>query len=164
MSNPAKKASSAMTVVGVISDTHSLLRPEAIDYLRGSDLIIHAGDIGSAVVVNKLEQIAPVLAIRGNIDKGQWAKKYPETEVTEIEGKYLYVLHNLNDLSLDPVATRIDVVISGHSHLPKVKEVDGVLYLNPGSAGPRRFKLPIALAKIIMSSSGVSAEIHEISK
>lgn len=152
-----------MKVVGVISDTHSLLRPEAIDYLRGSDLIIHAGDIGSAEIVDELKQIAPVVAVKGNIDSGRWAEAYPDVEVTELEGKHLYVLHNLNDMELDPVAAGFDVVISGHSHQPKIKEVDGVLYLNPGSAGPRRFKLPIALAKIAVSLSGVTAEIHEIS-
>jgi len=151
-----------MKVVGVISDTHSLLRPEAIDYLRGSDLIVHAGDIGSAEVIDELKQIAPVVAVRGNIDRGQGAKAYPEVEVTEVECKYLYVLHNLNDMDLDPVAAGFDAVISGHSHQPKINEVDGVLYLNPGSAGPRRFKLPIALAKISVSRSGLTAEIHEI--
>lgn len=153
-----------MTIVGVISDTHSLLRPEASEYLCGSDIIVHAGDIGSVDVIVELEEIAPVKAIRGNIDKGSWADEFPEVEVVEVHGKYLYILHNLNDLDLDPIAAGIDVVISGHSHVPKIEEIDGVLYLNPGSAGPRRFKLPIALARVLVTESDVFAEIHEISQ
>jgi len=153
-----------MTIVGVISDTHSLLRPEASEYLHGSDMIVHAGDIGSVDVIVALEEIAPVVAIRGNIDKGSWADDFPEVEVVEVHGKYLYILHSLNDLDLDPTAAGFSVVISGHSHAPKMEEIDGVLYLNPGSAGPRRFKLPIALAKLSVSDSSISAEIHEISK
>jgi len=153
-----------MTIVGVISDTHSLLRPEASEYLCGSDIIVHAGDIGSVDVIVELEKIAPVKAIRGNIDKGSWADEFPEVEVVEVHGKYLYILHSLNDLDLDPIAAGFDVVISGHSHVPKMEEIDGVLYLNPGSAGPRRFKLPIALAKLSVTESNISAEIHEISQ
>ncbi len=151
-----------MTVVGVISDTHGLLRPEAKQYLRGSDVIVHAGDIGSFGILEELGQVAPVSAIRGNVDKGNWASAIPETEVLEVEGKYFYVLHSLYDLDLDPSAAEFDVVISGHSHIPKVTETDGVLYFNPGSAGPRRFKLPIVLGKIWVDSEELRWELHEI--
>lgn len=150
-----------MTSVGVISDTHSLLRPEAVDALRGSDLIIHAGDIGTPDVIDELREIAPLHVIRGNIDK--WANKLPDTELVEIDGRYVFVLHSLADLDLDPVAAGIDVVISGHSHKPALRRDDGVLYLNPGSAGPRRFSLPIALARMTIDGAGVNAEIVELS-
>lgn len=151
-----------MTIVGVISDTHGLLRPEAREYLADANLIVHAGDIGSPEVITALQAIAPVTAIRGNIDKGPWSQGYPDTATLEVTGKRLYVLHSLHDLDIDPVAAGFDVVISGHSHMPKVEETEGVLYLNPGSAGRRRFKLPIAVAKLFVEQSRVAAEIYEI--
>jgi putative phosphoesterase len=129
-------------LIGVISDTHGLLRPEAIEALRGAAHIIHAGDIGSPEILIELSAIAPLTAIRGNIDKGAWARKLPETEVLDVAGVSIYVLHNLEQLDLKPKAAGFSVVISGHSHVPKQETRDGVLYFNPGSAGPRRFKSP----------------------
>ena len=122
--------------IGVISDTHGLLRAEAKDVLKGCDCIIHAGDIGRPEILDELRQIAPVHAIRGNIDKGDWAAQIPETEVVVYQDSYIYVLHNLHDLDLDPSAAGFQVVISGHSHQPKIQEREGVLYFNPGSAWP----------------------------
>ena len=151
-----------MTTIGVISDTHKLLRPEAKAQLRNCDLIIHAGDIGSSEVISELEDIAPVRAIRGNIDKDAWAEAYPDEDVIEIEGRSIYVLHNLRELALDPCAAGFDVVISGHSHRPSIERKEGVLYLNPGSAGPRRFKLPIALARLTIKGDEIRATIEEI--
>ena len=148
--------------IGVISDTHGLLRPEAAARLAGADHIIHAGDIGGPEIIAGLRTIAPVTAIRGNIDKGAWAKAYPETARVTLGGRWIYVLHNLGDLDLVPVAAGIDVVISGHTHQPKVETKDGVLYLNPGSAGPRRFSLPIAMAVLELADDGVTPHIHEI--
>ena len=150
------------TLIGVISDTHNLLRPEAVARLRGCDLIIHAGDIGRAEVIAELEKLAPVRAIRGNIDTGEWAAAYPDEDVIEIEGHRLYVLHNVREIAFDPRAAGFEVVISGHSHQPRRERVDGVLYLNPGSAGPRRFKLPIALAKLTLTDETISAVIEEL--
>jgi putative phosphoesterase len=134
--------------IGIISDTHGLLRPEAVERLAGVDHIIHAGDIGRPDVISDLRKIAPVTAVRGNIDSGQWAAGYPHTEFVKLGGRFFYVLHNLAELDLDPKAAGIDVVVSGHSHQPRIETVDGVVYLNPGSAGPRRFSLPIALATL----------------
>lgn len=151
-----------MTTVGMISDTHSLLRPEAIEALKGSDLIVHAGDIGSVDVIDGLSAIAPVFAVRGNVDKGEWATQFPQEEVVEVAGKYLYVLHNVNEMDLDPVAAGFDVVVSGHSHKPSIEERAGVLFVNPGSAGPRRFTLPIAIAKLNVTSQGIEAYIHAL--
>jgi uncharacterized protein len=151
-----------MTIIGVISDTHSLLRPESMKLLYDADLIVHAGDIGSVSVLDKLSQIAPVTAVCGNIDKGPWANSLPENEVLEVDGQHLYVLHNLTDLDLDPVTAGFQVVISGHSHMPKMEKKDDVLYFNPGSAGPRRFKLPISLGRLVIEGSNIRGEIHEI--
>lgn len=151
-----------MTVVGVISDTHGLLRPQATEYLQGSELIIHAGDIGSLEVIVGLERIAPVRAVSGNVDNEPWAHEYAEKQVVELNGKQLYVLHDLMQLDLDPVTAGIAAIISGHSHNPKVEVKNGVLYLNPGSAGPRRFDLPISLGKLTLGSSSISAEIHKL--
>jgi uncharacterized protein len=147
-------------LVGVISDTHGLVRPEAKNALEGCHAILHAGDIGKPSVLEELGAIAPLTAIRGNVDK--WATDMPDTEVIEIEGRYLYVVHDLKELNLDPVAAGFDVVISGHSHRPDVREVDGVLYLNPGSAGPRRFRLPIALALLEISRDRLVPRIVEL--
>ena len=143
-----------MKTVGVISDTHGLLRPEALEALAGVDLIIHAGDIGKPEIIDALRRIAPVHAIRGNVDRGFWADEFSPTEILEIDGQSLYVLHDLHELDLDPIAAGFRVVISGHTHDPAVKEERGVVYLNPGSAGPRRFKLPISLARMTIGQEG----------
>ncbi|MGH8550937.1 MAG: metallophosphoesterase family protein [Methylococcales bacterium] len=145
--------------LGIISDTHGLVRPEVHGVLKGCELIIHAGDIGKIEVLDELQGIAPVVAVRGNVDKGAWANGLPESEMIEHRGRFLYVLHDLNALDLDPVAAGIDVVIAGHSHKPRNEYKDGVLYFNPGSAGPRRFKLPIGVGKIHLHADGsVAAE------
>ena len=148
------------TVVGVISDTHGLVRPQAKAVLESCDAIIHAGDIGNPKVIEELQAIAPLTVIRGNVDN--WAIDLPDTKHIEIEGHSLYILHNLKELDLDPKTAGIDVVISGHSHQPKITEIDGVLYLNPGSAGPRRFSLPVALALLTISSDTVEADIIDL--
>ena len=145
--------------IGVISDTHGLLRPEAIAALRNSDLIIHAGDIGRLEVIEQLGAIAPVKAIRGNIDKAPWAEEFPATAVVEADDMLIYVLHNLKELNLNPKAAGFRVVVSGHSHQPKIEEKDDTLYINPGSAGPRRFKLPIAVGRLIIAGKSVRSEI-----
>jgi putative phosphoesterase len=151
-----------MMRIGIISDTHGLLRPEAADRLAGVHHIIHAGDIGSPEVIASLRKIAPTTAIRGNIDRDEWARDYPDTELVKLAGRSIYVLHNLKELNLDPVASRIDIVVSGHSHRPRIETIDGVLYLNPGSAGPRRFTLPIALATLELTDSGLQPQIHTL--
>src|SRR5256886_15208675 len=140
-------------IVGVISDTHGLLRPEALAALQGSDYIIHAGDIDDPAILKKLAEIAPVTAVRGNVDRGAWAKKIPETNVLEIDGLDIYVLHDLNQLDLRPEAAGFAAVISGHSHVPKQEMKNGVLYFNPGSAGPRRFKLPVSVGRLLVEAS-----------
>jgi putative phosphoesterase len=150
--------------IGIISDTHGLLRPEACERLAGVDHIIHAGDIGRPEVIAGLRELAPTTAIRGNVDKGQWADDHPHTEWLTLGGRTLYVLHNLDELDLDPAAAGIDVVVSGHSHRPKIETIDGVLYLNPGSAGPRRFTLPIALAILELDGDALRPRIHQIVK
>lgn len=149
-------------IIGVISDTHGLLRPEAFDALRDSDHIIHAGDIGDPEILKKLAEIAPVTAVRGNVDRELWAKKLPLTEVFEAENISVYVRHILQDLDLKPEAAGFDVVISGHSHVPKLEEKNGVLYFNPGSAGPRRFKLPVTVGTLYLENGKVRAEIVEL--
>jgi putative phosphoesterase len=150
-------------LIGVISDTHGLLRPEAVDALRGSEHIIHAGDVGEPEILEQLRTIAPVTAVRGNIDKGVWTRELPETEVVELGDVSIYVLHDLSQLDLKPEAAGVKVVISGHSHVPRQEICGGVLYFNPGSAGPRRFKLPISVGKLIVEAGTVSAEIVKIS-
>ncbi len=146
-------------IVGVISDTHGLLRPEALQALRGSEHIIHAGDIGAPEIIAELKKIAPVTAIRGNVDVHRWAREFPETEVVELDGKTIYVIHDVKAIDLNPRAAGFDAVISGHSHKPKQEMKNGVLYLNPGSAGPRRFRLPISVAKLEIGNGKMSAEI-----
>jgi putative phosphoesterase len=148
--------------IGIISDTHGLLRPEAVELLRGSEHIIHTGDIGAPEIIVELEKIAPVTAIRGNVDTQTWARKFAATEVVELGGLFLYVIHDANALDLNPKAAGFAAVISGHSHKPKQEVKDGVLYFNPGSAGPRRFKLPISVGKMVITGGKVSAEILEI--
>lgn len=151
-----------MVVIGVISDTHGLLRPEAVELLRGSEHIIHAGDIGAPGIITELEKLAPVTAIRGNVDTQAWARQFAETEVAELGGLYLYVVHDANALDLNPKAAGFAAVISGHSHKPKQEVKDGVLYFNPGSAGPGRFKLPISVGRLVIAEGHLSGEILEI--
>ena len=148
--------------IGVISDTHGLLRPEAMKALRGSDLIIHAGDIGKPEVIETLRSMAPVVAVRGNNDKGRWARKFPETAVVELGEVLIYVIHDVKELEIDPAAAGFRVVISGHSHRPSITKRNGVLFLNPGSAGPRRFNLPVAVAQLRVRDQSVSARIVEL--
>lgn len=149
-------------IIGVISDTHGLLRPEAINALRGSEHIIHAGDIGDAAIIPALEKIAPVTAIRGNIDVEPWTKRFPETEVVELAGIHIYILHDVNALDLNPKAAGFAAVISGHSHQPKQELKDGVLYFNPGSAGPKRFKLPTTVGRLEIVDGKMSGKIIEL--
>src|SRR5690606_8426515 len=146
---------SRMPRIGLISDTHGLLRPEAVAFLRGSDFLIHAGDIGNAAVLEQLRELAPVTAVRGNNDKGAWADTLAETEVLEVNGVAVFVLHDVADLDLDPAAAGFRVVVFGHSHRPSSETRDGVLYVNPGSAGPRRFKLPISVGELIVAGASV---------
>jgi uncharacterized protein len=150
----------APVVVGVISDTHGLLRPEALTALRGSNYIIHAGDIGDPAILQKLSEIAPITAIRGNVDNDAWARKIPETEVLEISGISIYVLHNLAKLDLKPEAAGFSAVIYGHSHSPKQEMKNGVLYFNPGAAGSRRFQLPVSVGKLIIKEGKIRSEIN----
>jgi putative phosphoesterase len=144
-------------LAGIISDTHGLLRPEARDALQGCDTIIHAGDIGKPEVLDGLRAIAPLTVIRGNVDK--WAHDLPDTDVVEMEGRRIYIIHNVRELDFDPRQAGLDAVISGHSHKPGIREEGGVLYLNPGSAGPRRFRLPVALARLTVSREKLEAKI-----
>ena len=150
-----------MFKIGIISDTHGLLRPEAERGLTGVDHIIHAGDIGRPEIVDALRRIAPLTAIRGNVDSGEWAREYPDTTLLRLAGKSIYVLHDLKTLQADSGAG-IDVILSGHSHVPKVETVGGILYLNPGSAGRRRFNLPITLATLEVTPEGMRAKIHDL--
>lgn len=148
--------------VGVISDTHGLLRPQAVAALRGSDLIIHAGDVGNPDVLEELKTVAPTFAVRGNIDGGEWAARLPMTELVDVGERLFYVLHEVSQLDLDPAAAGFAAVVFGHSHQPLIETRDGVLFLNPGSAGPRRFSLPIALARVVVSGASMRPEIVEL--
>jgi len=141
------------SLIGLISDTHGLLRPEALQALAGSGLIIHAGDVGKPEILDQLRAIAPVVAVRGNIDKGDWASHLPLTAVVETEAVLIYVLHDVHELDLDPAAAGFGIVISGHSHKASREERSGVLYVNPGSAGPRRFRLPLTVARLDLRRS-----------
>ena len=152
----------AVALIGVISDTHGLLRPEALAALRGSDAIIHAGDIGDQTILRRLGEIAPVIAIRGNIDRGVSAPKVPVTNVLEVGGVSIYVLHNLAELDLKPEAAGFAVVVSGHSHVANQEMKNGVLYFNPGSAGPRRFRLPVTIGRLRVSDGKVLGEMVEL--
>jgi uncharacterized protein len=144
--------SSVPTSIGLISDTHGLLRPEAIEALRGSELIVHAGDLGNPEILTMLREVAPVIAVRGNIDRGAWAEELPASAIAEAGPVTIYVLHDIHDLDLDPVAAGFHIVVSGHSHQPSRTEQSGVLYINPGSAGPRRFRLPVTVALLSLAS------------
>jgi len=144
--------------LGLISDTHGLLRPEALHALAGSDLILHAGDVGKAEILEDLRMIAPVIAIRGNVDVDEWAQALPETELVETETAAIYMIHDANQLDVKPEAAGIQIVLSGHSHKPSDTERGGVRYINPGSAGPRRFSLPISVARLDLSRKPWRAE------
>lgn len=148
--------------LGLISDTHGLIRPEALDALKGSDLIIHAGDIGDPTVLESLARIAPVRAIRGNNDRGAWAASLPATEVVELGSHFIYVLHNFKELDLAPAASGFNTVVSGHSHRPAVEKRGDVLFVNPGSAGPRRFTLPVTVATMTLRVGRCEAKILEL--
>lgn len=149
-------------IVGVISDTHGLVRPEAIDALQGSDLIVHAGDVGEARVLERLRSVAPTVAVRGNVDTAPWARVLPLTRVVDIGALQLYVLHDLSALDLDAKAAGFAAVISGHTHRVNANVKDGVLFLNPGSAGPRRFTLPVSLARLRVEGAHLAPEIVEL--
>jgi putative phosphoesterase len=149
-------------IIGVISDTHGLLRPEAIKYLKDVDLIIHAGDVGSEKVLNDLKQIAPVYAVRGNCDQEEWAKKLRRTEIVEVASNLIYLIHDIQQINIDPKTAGLSIVIYGHSHRPAIDKKEGIYYLNPGSIGPKRFNLPISLAKIIIEDKKINIEIIEL--
>jgi putative phosphoesterase len=149
-------------IVGVISDTHGLLRPEALTALRGSDFIIHAGDIGDPAILQRLGEIAPVTAVRGNVDQEAWTRSIPMTDVLEVNGVSIYILHKIDDLDLNPEAAGFAAVVYGHSHVPKQETKHGVLYFNPGSAGPKRFTLPVSVGRVTVSDGEVSAELETI--
>jgi putative phosphoesterase len=146
---------SRVHTLGVISDTHGLLRPEAVAALAGVERIVHAGDIGDPAILRDLGRLAPVSAVRGNNDRGDWAAEIPETEVVEVGGVALYVLHDVHELDLDPRVAGFAAVIAGHSHQPRQEERDGVLYFNPGSAGPRRFRLPVSVGRLTIERGHV---------
>jgi uncharacterized protein len=147
--------------IGVISDTHGLLRPEALAFLQGSDHIVHGGDICDAGVLETLCAIAPLTAVRGNNDHGSWAARLRETELVRLGDVFVYAIHDLAQLDIDPAAAGVQVVVSGHSHKPAIEQRGGVLYVNPGSAGPRRFRLPISVAELTVTGTSVSARIVE---
>jgi uncharacterized protein len=151
-----------MTIVGVISDTHGLLRPEAIEALRGVSYILHAGDVGAPEILDRLREIAPVKVVRGNVDTDSWARKLPLTDILQVEDTAIYMLHILAELDLKPEAAGIGAVVYGHSHVPKSEVENGVLYFNPGSAGPRRFKLPVTVGKLSIEGGMVHGEIIEL--
>jgi len=148
--------------VGLISDTHGLLRPQAVDFLRGSDLIVHGGDICDGAILTALAAIAPVIAVRGNNDHGAWAEPLRESELFQVGGAFVYAIHDVAAIDIDPRAAGVQVVVSGHSHRPSVRHDDGVLYVNPGSAGPRRFKLPISVGELTVDGAAVSARTVEL--
>ena len=150
------------TRIGLVSDTHGLLRPDALDFLRGCDRIVHAGDICERAVLDALAAIAPTTAVRGNNDRGAWADSLRESELVEIGGVVLYVVHDIAGIDIDPAAAGVRVVVSGHSHRPSAEERDGVLYVNPGSAGPRRFTLPISIAELVVDGAELTLRFAEL--
>ena len=152
----------AARLIGLISDTHGLLRPEALNALQGSELILHAGDVGKPEILEALRTIAPVVAIRGNVDTGAWASALPATEAIETERALIYMLHDVNALDLDPVAAGFQIVVSGHSHKPARSLRPGVLYINPGSAGPKRFNLPTTIARLDLGANPWKTDFFDI--
>ena len=152
------------TRIGLISDTHGLLREEALLELRGAELIVHAGDVGDPEILEKLRELAPVVAVRGNVDTGSWSLSLPETAVAGASSASIYVLHDVNALDLDPAAAGFQIVVSGHSHKPGRSENKGVLYINPGSAGPRRFHLPITVARLKLAVRPWALEFVDLEK
>ena len=150
------------TRISLISDTHGLLRPQALEALRGSELILHAGDVGKPEILTALRELAPVIAVRGNVDTSEWAKTLPETAVAEAGKILIYVLHDVHALDLNPAAAGFHVVVSGHSHQPGKFERDGVLYINPGSAGPRRFRLPVTVARSDLGRTPFAVDFFEL--
>lgn len=152
----------ALIRIGLVSDTHGLLRPEALAFLRGCDHIVHGGDIGDAAILEALAQLAPLTVVRGNNDQGDWASGLPESALLKIGGISLYALHDLAQLAIEAAEAGLRVVVSGHSHQAKIEERGGVLFVNPGSAGPRRFKLPVTLAELLVDDGAVSARIVEL--
>jgi putative phosphoesterase len=153
----------AAAIIGLISDTHGLMREKALTALKGSDLIIHAGDVGKPGIIEQLRAVAPVTAVRGNIDKGAWASQLPMTAVVEAHSVLIYVLHDIQQLDLAPAAAEFNIVVSGHSHKPSRTERSGVVYVNPGSAGPRRFQLPITVARLDLRRSPWRVEFIDLS-
>jgi putative phosphoesterase len=148
--------------IGLISDTHGLLRPEALDTLRGSDFIIHAGDIGHGDIIQQLWELAPVTAVRGNNDNGASTAELPEVNALELDEVLIYIVHDLAQLDLDPIAGGFQVVVSGHSHRPRFEERSGVLYMNPGSAGPRRFALPVSVGELVVSGPNIRPQLFTL--
>ena len=155
----APRVGGKATRIGVISDTHGLLRPEAVEALRGSDVILHAGDVCGFDVVEDLRAIAPVTAVRGNNDHDPWGSRLPKTVTVELGGVRIHMLHDLHDLAIDPSEEGVAVVVAGHSHQPRRERRDGVLYFNPGSAGPRRFRLPVTIGRLVVRAGRVSARV-----
>lgn len=155
-------AETGEVVIGVISDTHGLLRPEALRALKGSNLILHAGDVGDPGILSRLEEVAPVVAVRGNVDRGDLARSLPDSQVVEVEGELVYLLHDVEALDLAPEGAGISMVVFGHSHLPEIRESRGILYFNPGSAGPKRFSNPVTVGKIRMVGGTLNPEVVEI--
>jgi putative phosphoesterase len=151
-----------VTRVGLISDTHGLLRPQALDFLRGSDCLIHAGDIVDPAILERLAELAPLTSVRGNNDHGAWARALPETATVTVDGVTIHVIHDLKELDIDPVASGVRVVVAGHSHKPSCVLRDGVLYVNPGSAGRRRFSLPISVGELLIDEGRIDVLLHTL--
>ena len=151
-----------MLRIGLISDTHGMLRPEAVEFLAGSDHIVHAGDIGDPVILERLAALAPLSAVRGNNDSGPWAMQLPHAHTLRVGGIGIHVLHDVGDLAVDPVAAGLRVVVSGHSHAPKIRERGGTMFVNPGSAGRRRFRLPVSVGELLIDGESVVPRLHEI--
>ena len=164
MKHGAQAMANAVKRIGLISDTHGLLREETVEALRGSELIIHAGDVGKPEILEALKKIAPVVAVRGNVDTEPWAQALPETAVAEAGEAMIYVLHDVKALDLNPAASGFQIVVSGHSHKPGKTERDGVLYINPGSAGPRRFQLPVTVARLRLGGMPYEVEFVDFEK
>ena len=149
-------------IVGLVSDTHGLVRPEALEALKGSDVIIHAGDVGGPGLLDEFIALAPVFAVRGNVDEGSWAASLKDTEVVEVAGRHIYVLHNIDQLDLNPQASEFSAVVYGHSHKALIENRNGVLYINPGNAGQGRSNQPITVARLTIEEAEIHAEIIEL--